>query len=77
MMYLDGPPRVVEARVWSTMPAEFRRPGVHSEWADANRGGKPVDCFIEGPSSMRPETSIWSTFLSAASSGLHRMAPGP
>lgn len=50
MMYLDGPPRVIETRVWSTMPAEFRRPGVRSDWADANRGGKPVDCFIEGPS---------------------------
>lgn len=50
MMYLDGPPQVIETRVWATMPAEFRRPGVRSDWADANRGGKPVDCFIEGPS---------------------------
>lgn len=50
MMYLDGPPQVIETRVWATMPAEFRRAGVRSDWADANRGGKPVDCFIEGPS---------------------------
>ncbi|MET4228855.1 gluconolactonase [Bradyrhizobium sp. i1.4.4] len=50
MMYLDGPPRVIETRVLSTMPATLRRPGLRSDWADANRGGKPVDCFIEGPS---------------------------
>lgn len=50
MMYLDKPPQVVETRVFSSMPAEFRRPGVSSKWADANRGGHPVDCFIEGPS---------------------------
>ncbi|MGY3387742.1 hypothetical protein ACVWW6_000333 [Bradyrhizobium sp. USDA 3311] len=49
MMYLDTPPQRVETRVFSAMPAEFRRPGVRSDWADANRGGKPVDCFIEGP----------------------------
>lgn len=50
MMYLDKPPQLVETRVFSSMPAEFRRPGVSSNWADANRGGHPVDCFIEGPS---------------------------
>lgn len=50
MMYLDKPPQLVETRVFSSMPAEFRRPGVSSKWADANRGGHPVDCFIEGPS---------------------------
>lgn len=49
MMYLDTPPRRIETRVFSAMPAEFRRPGVHSDWADANRGGHPVDSFIEGP----------------------------
>jgi gluconolactonase len=31
------------------MPAEFRRAGVRSAWADANKGGHPVDSFIEGP----------------------------
>ncbi|UPK05532.1 SMP-30/gluconolactonase/LRE family protein [Bradyrhizobium sp. 170] len=50
MMYLDKSPQLVETRVFSSMPAEFRRPGVSSKWADANRGGHPVDCFIEGPS---------------------------
>lgn len=50
MMYLDEPPQVIETRVFATMPAKFRRPAERSDWADANRGGKPVDCFIEGPS---------------------------
>jgi gluconolactonase len=50
MMYLDGPPRLIETTVFSTMPDRFRRKGVRSEWADANRPGQPTDCFIEGPS---------------------------
>lgn len=33
MMYLDKPPQLVETRVFSSMPAEFRRPGVSSKWA--------------------------------------------
>jgi len=36
--------------VFSTMPEKFRRKGVRTEWADANRPGHPADCFIEGPS---------------------------
>jgi gluconolactonase len=50
MMYLDAPPRLIETTVISTMPDQFRRKGVRSEWADANRPGQPTDCFIEGPS---------------------------
>lgn len=49
-MYLDRPPRVIETRVFATMPEEFRRKGVRTAWADANRGGLPADCFLEGPS---------------------------
>lgn len=49
MMYLETPPRLIETRVFSAMPAEFRR-SVRSEWADANRPGAPTDSFIEGPS---------------------------
>src|ERR1700680_181663 len=37
-MYLDGPPRVIETRVFATMPEKFRRKGVQTAWADANRG---------------------------------------
>lgn len=42
-------PTVVDAHVLTAMPAALRRP-VASEWADANKAGDPVDCFIEGPS---------------------------
>jgi gluconolactonase len=50
MMYLDTPPRLIEAKVFSAMPESLRRKGVRTEWADANRPGQPTDCFIEGPS---------------------------
>jgi len=50
MMYLETPPKLIETRVFSAMPDNFRRKGVATEWADANRPGNPTDCFIEGPS---------------------------
>ncbi|MCP3394976.1 SMP-30/gluconolactonase/LRE family protein [Bradyrhizobium sp. CCGB12] len=48
-MYLEQPPKLVPTRLFSAMPEDFRRHGVRSAWADANKGGAPVDCFIEGP----------------------------
>jgi len=50
MMYLETPPRLIETGIFSAMPDEFRRKGVRSDWADANRPGVPTDSFIEGPS---------------------------
>src|SRR6266480_2285595 len=50
MMYLDTPPRLIGTEVFSAMPDQFRRKGVRTVWADANRPGQPTDCFIEGPS---------------------------
>jgi len=50
MHYLETPPRLIETRVFSAMPDQFRRKGVATEWADANRPGHPTDGFIEGPS---------------------------
>jgi gluconolactonase len=50
MMYLETPPVLIETRVFSSMPEKFRRKGVRTDWADANRPGQPTDCFIEGPS---------------------------
>ena len=50
MMYLDGPPRLIGTAVFSAMPDQFRRKGVRTDWADANRPRQPTDCFIEGPS---------------------------
>lgn len=34
--------------ILTRLPDRFRRP-VASAWADANRAGEPVDCFLEGP----------------------------
>ncbi len=50
MLYLETPPRLIETKVFSAMPDKFRRKGVATEWADANRPGLATDCFIEGPS---------------------------
>lgn len=49
MWNLSGqPPQRIETRVATTMPTALRRP-VPSEWAQANKPGHVVDCFIEGP----------------------------
>src|ERR1700740_2366965 len=50
MLHLETPPRLIDTKLFSAMPDNFRRKGVRTYWADANRGGHPVDCFIEGPS---------------------------
>jgi gluconolactonase len=50
MMYLDAPPRLIGTEIFSVMPDRFRRKGVATNWADANRPGQETDCFIEGPS---------------------------
>jgi gluconolactonase len=50
MFYLETPPLLIGTRVFSAMPDQFRKKGVATEWADANRPGQPTDCFIEGPS---------------------------
>jgi gluconolactonase len=50
MMYLHVPPRLIETTAFSAMPDHFRRKGVRTDWADANRPGQPTECFIEGPS---------------------------
>ncbi len=43
------PPAVIQAQVLARLPDGLRRP-VRSEWADANKPGHVVDCFLEGPS---------------------------
>lgn len=48
-MFLLQAPAVRETEVFSRMPDRFRRAGVRSDWADANRGGQPTDSFLEGP----------------------------
>jgi gluconolactonase len=43
------PPQVRETEVFTRLPERYRRTGVRSSWADANRGGQPTDSFLEGP----------------------------
>lgn len=46
---LYPPPEPIEAEVWTTMPAEFRRGGEAPPWGAANRAGQACDSFLEGP----------------------------
>ena len=48
-MSFFAPPRRVESSVFTQLPDRFRRKR-RSTWADANRAGQDVDCFLEGPS---------------------------
>ena len=48
-MLLLQPPAVRDLDVFTRMPERWRRTGQRSAWADANRGGAPVDSFLEGP----------------------------
>ncbi|OUL98816.1 SMP-30/gluconolactonase/LRE family protein [Variovorax sp. JS1663] len=48
-MLLLHPPEVRDLEVFTRMPERWRRTGQRSAWADANRGGAPVDSFLEGP----------------------------
>jgi gluconolactonase len=49
MMFLLQAPQVRNTEVFTRLPDRFRRRGVRSAWADANRGGAPTDSFLEGP----------------------------
>jgi gluconolactonase len=42
------PPQVIDAKVLTRMPDGLRK-AVRSEWADANKPGHVVECFLEGP----------------------------
>jgi gluconolactonase len=48
-MFVQQAPVVQMLDVFTEMPAEFRRTGVRSEWANVNRGGAALDSFLEGP----------------------------
>ncbi|OZI54088.1 SMP-30/gluconolactonase/LRE family protein [Bordetella genomosp. 4] len=43
-----SPPIVIEAKVIASVPQELRLQR-RSAWADANKAGHIVDCFLEGP----------------------------
>ncbi len=48
-MLLLRAPTVRDLEVFTRLPERYRRTGVRSPWADANRGGEPIDSFLEGP----------------------------
>src|SRR5207248_11610011 len=39
----------IQARPFTSLPAKFRKKR-RTTWSDPNRGGAPVDSFLEGPS---------------------------
>jgi len=43
-------PVIIDAEVFTELPAALRRTGQPSYWAEKNRRGAPVDSFLEGPS---------------------------
>jgi gluconolactonase len=45
-----APPEIIKAEVFASVPERYRRDGQASPWASARRGGKPIPCFLEGPS---------------------------
>ncbi|SHN16488.1 SMP-30/gluconolactonase/LRE family protein [Roseibium suaedae] len=51
-------PVVLHAEVFTELPETFRRGGVSSYWAERNRRGQAVDCFLEGPSFDR-SGNLW------------------
>ena len=48
-MFLLDAPQVRPLETFTRLPDRFRRRGVASEWAQANRGGLETDSFLEGP----------------------------
>jgi len=75
-MFVLQVPEVRDLEVFSRMPDRFRRIGVRSEWADANRGGQPTDSFLEGPVFDAAGNLTSPTFPLAASSASIRAAIG-
>lgn len=49
-MSLSPAPIDVPAAIWTRMPDEYRIKGTVPAWGAANKPGKEIDCFLEGPS---------------------------
>lgn len=59
-MSLYPAPKIIKASIWSSMPDEFRVANTSPEWASANKPGKKIDGFLEGPSFDRAG-NLWVT----------------
>jgi gluconolactonase len=58
MFFLDAPPRLIETRPLTRLPAAFRSIPQESPWGDEPRGGHGHDCFLEGPS-VDADGNLW------------------
>lgn len=59
-MSLYPPPKIIDAKVWASLPDEYRVKDTSPEWASANKPGKQIDSFLEGPSFDR-DGNLWVT----------------
>ncbi|NUU64799.1 SMP-30/gluconolactonase/LRE family protein [Enterobacteriaceae bacterium BIT-l23] len=48
MIFLTQP-EIRQATIFTRLPDRFRQPDERNPWSQANRGGQPVDSFLEGP----------------------------
>jgi gluconolactonase len=48
-MSFFAPPPMVDTTIFTRLPDRFRKPG-KTAWSNANRSGREVDSFLEGPS---------------------------
>ncbi|MEZ5652834.1 MAG: SMP-30/gluconolactonase/LRE family protein [Burkholderiaceae bacterium] len=72
-MYPFPEPVVLEAEVFTELPAAMRRTGQSSYWAERNRRGMAVDSFLEGPSFDR-QGNLW--FVDIPFGRVFRADPG-
>ena len=59
-MSLYAPPQEIEAEVWTSLPEAFRIRDNSPDWAAANKPGRQIDSFLEGPSFDR-DGNLWVT----------------
>jgi gluconolactonase len=61
-MSLFPPPARIETTVFTRVPERFRKKR-RTVWADTNKGGEAIDCFLEGPSFDR-DGNLWVVDIS-------------
>lgn len=72
-MSLYPPPEIIEADVWTSLPGHFRIRGTSPEWGSANKPGRKLDCFLEGPNFDR-DGNLWVTDIPYGR--VFRVSPG-
>ena len=72
-MSLYPPLEIIQAKVWTSLPEKFRFKNMSPEWAAANKPGRKIDCFLEGPSFDR-NGNLWVTDIPYGR--IFRVSPG-